>query len=70
MILAEVSAPGLLEENEAFIQKKRKKKKVASRNGAAWTANCVTQQILVAHGAGDASKQAGRGCSSLHSAHS
>ncbi len=31
--------------------------------------NYATQQILVAFGAGDASKRASRGCSSLHSAH-
>jgi hypothetical protein len=46
-----------------------KKEKVESKNGAAWTANRVTQQILIAYGAGDASKRGNRGCSSLHSAH-
>jgi hypothetical protein len=41
-------------------KKKGKKKKVESKNGAASTANLATQQILVAYGAGDASKRASR----------
>ena len=71
MILAEASAPAVSEGQavgEAF-KKERKKEKVESKNGAAWTANRVTQQILVAYGAGDASKRTSRGCFPLHSAH-
>ena len=51
------------------LKKKGKKKKVEPKNGAAWTANRTTQQILVAYGAGDASKRASRGFFSWHSAH-
>jgi hypothetical protein len=50
-------------------KKKGKNKKEKSKNGAAWTANYATHQILDAYGAGDASKRGNRGFSSLHSAH-
>jgi hypothetical protein len=50
-------------------KKERKKENVESKNGAAWTANYATQQIMVAYGAGDASKRASRGFFPLRSAH-
>jgi hypothetical protein len=65
VIYAEVSAPGV-----ASSCKKKKGKKVESKNGeASLPANYATKQVLVAYGAGDDSKRASRGFSSLHSAH-
>jgi hypothetical protein len=61
--MAEVSVPVVSGKKE------RKKENVESKNGAAWTANYATQQILVAYCAGDASKRASRGCFSLLSSH-
>jgi hypothetical protein len=69
VILAEVSAPVVSKGKLQEVKKERKKEKVESKNGAAWTANYETQQILAAYGAGDASKPGSRGCSSLHSAY-
>ena len=59
MILAEVSATGVSKGNKKWNRK----------NVVAETMQIRSQQILVAYGAGDASKRASRGCSSLHSAH-
>ena len=80
VILAEESGQGVSLEKTATGREegRPKKKKVVSKNVAAWTAKHATKQILVAFGAGDAfgagnlgdaSKRASRGCFPLHSAH-
>jgi hypothetical protein len=63
-----LDANRLIKGKAAGGRKERKRKwGIAKRSSVA--ADSATQQIVVAYGAGDASKRGSRGCSSLHSAH-